>query len=68
MRVAPLPVAPERLAERIEDALGEPDPRRALRLMAELQLDSVMLAPSGPSVDRARMWLAEALDVLRAAD
>jgi hypothetical protein len=63
-RVAPLPVKPDRLAERIEEALTEPDPRRALRVMTELQLHTVLLAPSGPSVDRARSWLAEAADVL----
>jgi predicted nucleotidyltransferase len=64
-RVEPLAIKPERLAERIEEALGEPDPRRALRVMTELQLDAVRLAPSGPNVDRARTWLAEGLEVLR---
>jgi predicted nucleotidyltransferase len=63
--VAPLAVKPERLAERIEEALAEPDPRTALRLMAELQLETVNLAPSGPNVDRARTWLAEGLGLLR---
>jgi predicted nucleotidyltransferase len=63
-RVAPLRVKPGRLAERIEEALTEPDPRRALRLMTELQLDAVRLAPSGPNIDRARSWLAAAADVL----
>jgi hypothetical protein len=53
-RVAALRVKPDRLAERIEEALTEPDPRRALRVMTELQLDTVLLAPSGPYVDRAR--------------
>jgi hypothetical protein len=65
MRVAPLPIKPDRLAERIEDALTEPDPKRALRVMTELQLDTVLLAPPGPNVDRARTWLAEAADVVR---
>jgi Domain of unknown function (DUF4037) len=65
-RVAPLSIKPDRLAERIEEALTEPDPRRALRVMTELQLDTIRLAPSGPNVDRARAWLAEAADVLRA--
>ena len=65
-RVAPLALKPDRLAERIEEALAEPDPRRALLLMTELQHDTVLLAPSGPNVDRARTWLAEAADVLRA--
>jgi hypothetical protein len=65
-RVAPLALKPDRLAERIEEALAEPDPRRALLLMTQLQHDTVLLAPSGPNVDRARIWLAEAADVLRA--
>jgi hypothetical protein len=65
VRVAALPIKPDRLAERIEEALTEPDPRRALLGMTELQLDTVLLAPSGPYVDRARTWLAEAADVLR---
>jgi predicted nucleotidyltransferase len=64
-RVEPLALKPERLAERIEEALGEADPRRALTAMAELQLETVRLAPSGPNVDRARRWLAEALELLR---
>jgi predicted nucleotidyltransferase len=65
-RVAPLPITPNRLAERIEEALMEPDPRRALFVMTELQLETVRLAPSGPNVDRARSWLAAAADVLSA--
>lgn len=64
-RVAPLAVKPDRLAERIEEALSEPDPRRALLVMTELQLDTVLLAQSGPNVDRARTWLAEAAEILR---
>ena len=63
-RVAPLPIKPDRLAERIEEALTEPDPHRALRVMTELQLDTVRLAPSGPNIDRARSWLAAAADLL----
>jgi hypothetical protein len=63
-RVAALRVKPDRLAERIEAALTEPEPRRALRLMTELQLDAVQLAPSGPNIDRARSWLAAVADVL----
>jgi predicted nucleotidyltransferase len=63
-RVEPLTVKPERLAERIEEALAEPDPRTGLRLMTQLQLDTVRLAPSGPNVDRACLWLAEGLEVL----
>jgi hypothetical protein len=64
-RVEPLAVKPERLAERIEEALTEPDPRRALAVMTELQLETVRLAPSGPNVDRARTWLAEGLALLQ---
>jgi hypothetical protein len=64
-RVARLPVKPDRLAERIEEALTDTDPRRALLVMTELQLDTVLLAPGGPYVDRARVWLAEAAEILR---
>jgi len=63
-RVAPLAIKPARLAERIEEALTEPDPRTAMRTMTELQLEAVLLAPSGPNVDRARGWLAGALGEL----
>lgn len=63
-RVAPLSIKPDWVAERIEEALTEPDPRRALHVMTELQLDTVRLAPSGPNIDRARSWLAAAADVL----
>ncbi|MFL5960364.1 MAG: nucleotidyltransferase domain-containing protein [Gaiellaceae bacterium] len=65
LRVEPLAVKPHGLAERIEEALTEPDPRRALTTLTELQLDTVRLAPSGPNIDRARVWLAEGLKVLR---
>jgi predicted nucleotidyltransferase len=68
VRVAPLQIKPDRLAGRIEEALTEPDPRRALRVMTELQLDSVLLAPSGPNVDRARTWLAQGVDILHSTD
>ena len=64
-RVQPLAIKPDRLAERIEEALAEPDPSRALIVMTQLQLDTVRLAPSGPNVDRARVWLAEGIEVLR---
>jgi predicted nucleotidyltransferase len=64
-RVEPLVVKPDRLAERITEALTEPDPRRALATLTELQLDTVRLAPSGPNVDRARTWLAEGVELLR---
>jgi len=66
-RVEELSVKPERLAERIEEALAEPDLIRALLVMNELQLETVMLAPSGPNVDRARRWLSEVVQVLQAA-
>jgi predicted nucleotidyltransferase len=64
-RVAPLATKPDQLAERIEEALTEPDPQRALLVMTELQLDTILLAPSGPNVDRARAWLGKAAKVLR---
>jgi hypothetical protein len=65
-RVAPLPIKPDRLAERIEEALTEPDARRALRVMTQLQLDAVRLSPAGPNIERARSWLAAAIDALDA--
>lgn len=65
LRAETLAIKPARLAERIEEALSEPDPLRALTVMTQLQLDTVALAPSGPNVDRARVWLAEALAILR---
>lgn len=64
-RLDELPVKPERLAERIEEALTEPNPARAALVMNGLQLDTVKLAPSGPNVDRARRWLADVVAVLR---
>jgi hypothetical protein len=66
-RVEALAVKPERLAERIEKALTEPDPARAALVMNELQLETVELAPSGPNVDRARRWLRDVVGVLRDA-
>jgi hypothetical protein len=66
-RVSSLPVKPDRLAERIEEALTEPDAKRALHVMTELQLESVLLAPRGPNIDRARVWLAAAVEILRPA-
>jgi hypothetical protein len=65
-RVARLEHKPERLAERIDEALTERDPHAALLLMTELQADTIALAPRGPNVDRARHWLAEARELLRA--
>jgi predicted nucleotidyltransferase len=63
-RAATLPVKPDRLAGRIEQALSEPDPRRAVLLMTELQADTVALAPDGPNVVRARKWLGDAREIL----
>ena len=56
---------PARLADRIDEAFAEPDPRRALLVMTELQADTVALAPDGPNVNRARVWLAAGADLLR---
>ncbi len=67
MRAESLAVKPDRLAERIEEALTELDPLRALIVMTQLQADTVALAPPGPNVDRAHAWLAEALEILLAA-
>jgi len=64
-RVAALPLKPERLAERVEEVLLEPDGRRALRLSAELAADTVALAPATPCVVRARHWLPALVEVLR---
>ena len=64
-RAAGLGVKPDRLAERIEDALSELDSRLALLTMTELQLDTVALAPTGPNVDRSRRWLAAVASLLR---
>jgi predicted nucleotidyltransferase len=63
-RAAALPVKPDRLAERIEEALTEPDPRRAVIIMTELQADTVALAPDGPNIERARAWLRDGLELL----
>jgi hypothetical protein len=66
-RVEALPVRPERLAERVEEALTEPEPVRALLAVAELQADTLALAPDGPNVDRARVWVGRVIRILRAA-
>jgi hypothetical protein len=63
-RVAALTCKPERLAERIDEALAQPDPQRALLVMTELQLDTVGLAPDGPNIDRARQWLSDGREIL----
>ena len=67
-RLAPLAVKPDRLAERLEEAFSEADPRRALLVMTELQSETVALAPDGPNVNRARRWLAAAADALNSTD
>lgn len=63
-RAATLSHKPERLAERIEEALTEPDPHRALLVMTELQAETVALAPDGPNIDRARKWLSDGREIL----
>ncbi len=63
-RAATLSHKPERLAERIEEALTEPDPHQALLVMTELQAETVALAPDGPNIDRARKWLSEGRQIL----
>jgi hypothetical protein len=63
-RVEPLAIKPDRLAERIEEALIERDPLRAVTLMTELQADTVALAPDSPNIVRARKWLSDALEIL----
>jgi predicted nucleotidyltransferase len=67
-RVASLAVQPARLADRIDEAFSESDPRRALLVMTELQSDTVALAPDGPNVNRARAWLAAAAKLLSSGD
>jgi predicted nucleotidyltransferase len=68
LRAVSLAVKPDRLAERIEEAFTEPDPHRALLIMTELQLDTVNLAPDGPNVNRARVWLAAGAELLAAGE
>jgi predicted nucleotidyltransferase len=63
-RIAPLPRKPERFVERIDEALTERDPRRALLVMIGLELDTLALAPEGPNVSRARSWLTAGRKVL----
>jgi predicted nucleotidyltransferase len=65
-RVEALAVKPARLAERIEAAFSEVDPRRALLVMTELQAETAALAPDGPNVNRARRWLAAGANLLSA--
>lgn len=63
-RVDTLTHKPERLAERIAEALTEPDPLRALLAMTELQAETVALAPDGPNINRARTWLSDGREIL----
>jgi hypothetical protein len=63
-RAATLIDKPERLAERIEEALTESDPHRALLVMTELQAETVALAPDGPNINRARKWLSDGREIL----
>src|SRR5213592_2788253 len=63
-RATALPHKPERLAERIEEALTEPDPHRALLVLTELQAETVALAPDGPNINRARKWLSDGREIL----
>jgi hypothetical protein len=56
------------VAERIEEALTEPDPRRGLLAMTDLQAETAGLAPDGPNVIRARQWLADAREILLRQD
>ena len=63
-RAAALHQQPPRLADRIQQALTEPDPRRALLLLTQLQADTVALAPDGPNIIRAREWLGDGLAIL----
>jgi predicted nucleotidyltransferase len=65
-RANDLTVKPDRLAERIAQALTEPDPDRAEIVMTRLQLDTVALAPDTPNIVRARDWLARGLAILEA--
>src|SRR3954454_10245136 len=63
-RAATLRHRPERLAERIEQALTEPDPRTALLLMTSLPAETVAIAPDGPNINRARTWLSDGRAIL----
>ena len=63
-RTATLTLKPDQLAERIVEALTEPDPQRALLIMAQLQVETLALAPDGPNVERARKWISEGRQIL----
>jgi predicted nucleotidyltransferase len=64
-RIESLAIKPDRLVERITEALTDLEPRTALLTMTELQLDAVNLAPDGPNIVRAREWLAASAELLR---
>lgn len=63
-RAAALPRVPDRLTERIEEALTEPDPLRAVLVMTKLQAETAALAPDGPNIVRARAWLSDGIEIL----
>ncbi|HEY6962619.1 MAG TPA: hypothetical protein VI408_12075 [Gaiellaceae bacterium] len=63
-RAETLSVKPERFGERVEAALEERDPRRALRDLVQLQVETAALAPDGPNVLRARSWLPRVVALL----
>lgn len=60
-RVEPLPVKPDRFAERLDAAFAADD----FLALTELALETVQLAPDGPNVLRAREWLAASAEELR---
>jgi len=60
-RLEPLPLKPDRTAERLDAAFAQDD----WLGLTELALEAVQLAPSGPNVDRARAWLAASAEALR---
>ena len=60
-RLEPLPLKPERLAERLDAAFADDD----WLALTELALETVRLAPDGPNVHRARTWLAASAEALR---
>jgi hypothetical protein len=61
-RLEPLPVQPDRLAERLDAAFAGDD----FLALTELAHETVQLAPDGPNVVRARAWLAASAEALRA--
>ena len=65
LRAETLAVKPERLAERIEEALTEPDPLAGAHRHDAASARCCRARAVRPNVDRARVWLAEALEILR---